>query len=154
MHFHEKLTVARGSGDGAGDPDCSPSESIGTAKSPAPASKSKFWADSESSDEGSNNGFAGEAPSGSQVSLRYIYRSPTPASGRDLQRNGGESQRAAHRARRQRLQKEAALIFASPVMDLSEVCVSSLNLSNQKRFKEANRHVLEPLIRCKRIYNF
>ncbi|KAM0893355.1 hypothetical protein ACQ4PT_025158 [Festuca glaucescens] len=72
------MTVGRGSSDGAGDPACPSPESIGTATSPAPTSRSKFWADSESSDEGSNEGIVGDAPSGSQVSLRYICRSPTP----------------------------------------------------------------------------
>ncbi|KAM0843938.1 hypothetical protein ACQ4PT_057395 [Festuca glaucescens] len=130
------MTVGGDSGDGEGDPACSLPESIGTARSPAPTSKSKFWADSESSDEGSDDGVAGDALSGSQVSFRYICRSPTPVSGRDLQGNVGESQRAARRARRQRLQKEVALAFASPVTDQTEVKFPSKNeVQRMKHFK-------------------
>jgi hypothetical protein len=86
---------------------------------PAPACKGRFWAISESSDEGSDGEDDGEASGNSQVSFRYVCRFPSPVSGQDLQDSASVLQRAAHRARHQLLQKEAAIVFVSPVSNSS-----------------------------------
>ncbi|KAM0905449.1 hypothetical protein ACQ4PT_017369 [Festuca glaucescens] len=139
------MTVDEAStGDAGGDLAIPPPGWIGEARDPAPACVGRFWAISESSGEGSDGEDDEEASASSQFSLRYVCRSPSPVSGRDLQVSSSVSQRAARRARRQLLQKEAAIFFASPVISSSENVSVDLDVKNQKKLKQVTRPVLEP----------
>ncbi|KAM0870388.1 hypothetical protein ACQ4PT_040044 [Festuca glaucescens] len=138
------MTVDASAGDAEGDLVASSPVLIGEVSDPAPACKGKFWAISESSNEGSDGEEGGETSASSRFSFRYVCRSPSPVSGRDLQVSAGASQRAARRARRQSLQKEAALVFASPMTDPCEETQIQLNVKHQRSYKEVNHPVLEP----------
>ncbi|KAM0831551.1 hypothetical protein ACQ4PT_065452 [Festuca glaucescens] len=136
------MTVGEAStGDAEGDLAVPSPAWIGEARDPAPACVGRFWALSESSGEGSDGENDEEE---SAISLRYVCRSPSPVSDRDLQVSSSLSHRAARRARRQLLQKEAAIFFASPASSSSDNVSVDLRVKNQKNFKQVTRPVLEP----------
>jgi hypothetical protein len=135
------------SGDGAGDLACTSPELTGPATDPSSEIRSRFWGASVSSDDGSDVDLDEAAPMESLSSLRYLCRSPTPVSGRDLQWSSGESQRAARRLHPQRIQREAARVLTSPTEDLTEVCDDvSVVLMNQKKCKQVVHPVFEPSV--------
>jgi hypothetical protein len=90
------MTVGEASvGDADGDLAVSSPEWTGEIRDPAPACKGRFWAISESLDEGSDGEVDREALANSQSSFRYVCRAPSPVSGQDFQVSDGVMQRAA-----------------------------------------------------------
>jgi hypothetical protein len=90
------MTVGEASvGDADGDLAVPSPEWTGEIRDSAPACKGRFWAISESSDEGSDGEVDGEVSANSQSSFRYVCRAPSPVSGQDFQVSDGVMQRAA-----------------------------------------------------------
>ncbi|KAM0930682.1 hypothetical protein ACQ4PT_000783 [Festuca glaucescens] len=145
------MTVRGETGDAGGDPATPPPATVQARSnggvSPERLLGGRFWV-LESSDEEEDGDMEEISTLGDSVSVRYLCRSPSSESDRDLQEGSQElARRAIKRINRQRMQRmaaTAALEFMSPEGTSSPISMP-LGMSVHKS-KPMNLPILEPSV--------
>jgi hypothetical protein len=148
------MTVTVATGDLRPSPSKGTSPAVATKGNPDWLPLSRFWVlesdEEEDADEGTD---LTPTPVCSDRSLRYLCRSPSPVSTRDISEEPLQlARRAQRRIERQHLQRQAALLFTSPMSSSSEDTYPSSCLSQRERKGSARSKdqlvllVLEPTI--------